>query len=159
MRARQPQLRHARAGLPLPQHAGNIQVSCHRHKVNKYEMIAPPITRCEKRRCNIGEILTEEGLCSVLRCQVKPSVKHSLSRLSPSNYNQVPLNISLILIDFTLSQPISRAGSSRAPRGRAWTWTSAPTSTARAAPGRGARTRSGPSAASESASSDSGWIQ
>ena len=44
-------------------------MSRHRHKVNKYEMIAPPITRCEKRRCNIGEILTEEGLCSVLRCQ------------------------------------------------------------------------------------------
>ena len=37
--------------------------------MNQDEIIANHITRCEKRRCNIGEILTEEGLCSVLRCQ------------------------------------------------------------------------------------------
>ncbi|TRY72497.1 hypothetical protein TCAL_10380 [Tigriopus californicus] len=25
--------------------------------------------RCEKRRCNVGEILNEDGLCNILRCQ------------------------------------------------------------------------------------------
>ncbi len=30
---------------------------------------APHFIRCEKRKCNLGEILNDDGLCSVVRCQ------------------------------------------------------------------------------------------